>query len=122
VTTGSDSGYIYKLYGFDYVRELELLREAGFHPADRRRDQGEGGEAGALPAGPGAAPAARGAACRAARVTPRVSIFQMLLSFVRMSGERLAVEAFYREPDIVMISSVLATSGSSFALTRTLRW
>ena len=32
VTTGSDSGFIYKLYGFDYIRELELLREAGFHP------------------------------------------------------------------------------------------
>jgi imidazolonepropionase-like amidohydrolase len=30
VTTGSDSGFIYKLYGFDYIRELELLREAGF--------------------------------------------------------------------------------------------
>jgi hypothetical protein len=34
VTAGSDSGYIYKLYGFDYVRELELLREAGFHPLE----------------------------------------------------------------------------------------
>jgi hypothetical protein len=34
VTTGSDSGYIYKLYGFGYVRELELLREAGFHPLE----------------------------------------------------------------------------------------
>src|SRR6266545_1875913 len=31
VTTGSDSGFIYKLYGFDYIRELELLQEAGFH-------------------------------------------------------------------------------------------
>jgi imidazolonepropionase-like amidohydrolase len=31
VCTGSDSGYIYKLYGFGYVRELELLQEAGFH-------------------------------------------------------------------------------------------
>lgn len=31
VTTGSDSGYIYKIYGFGYVRELELLREAGFN-------------------------------------------------------------------------------------------
>lgn len=30
VTTGSDSGYIYKIYGFGYIRELELLREAGF--------------------------------------------------------------------------------------------
>ena len=34
VTTGSDSGYIYKLYGFDYIRELELFREAGFHPLE----------------------------------------------------------------------------------------
>ena len=34
VTTGLDSGYIYKLYGFDYIRELELLREAGFHPLE----------------------------------------------------------------------------------------
>jgi imidazolonepropionase-like amidohydrolase len=34
VTTGSDSGYIYKIYGFGYVRELELLQEAGFHPLE----------------------------------------------------------------------------------------
>jgi imidazolonepropionase-like amidohydrolase len=34
VTAGSDSGYIYKLYGFDYIRELELLQEAGFHPLE----------------------------------------------------------------------------------------
>ena len=34
VTTGSDSGYIYQTYGFGYVRELELLREAGFHPLE----------------------------------------------------------------------------------------
>lgn len=34
VCTGSDSGYIYKLYGFDYIRELELLQEAGFHPLE----------------------------------------------------------------------------------------
>jgi imidazolonepropionase-like amidohydrolase len=34
VTTGSDSGFIYKLYGFDYIRELELLREAGFSPLE----------------------------------------------------------------------------------------
>jgi hypothetical protein len=32
VTTGSDSGFIFKLYGFDYIREMELLQEAGFHP------------------------------------------------------------------------------------------
>ncbi|RUO75693.1 amidohydrolase family protein [Pseudidiomarina taiwanensis] len=31
VTTGSDAGYIYKVYGFAFIRELELLREAGFN-------------------------------------------------------------------------------------------
>src|SRR5690606_24195495 len=34
VTAGSDSGYIYKTYGFGYIEELELLREAGFHPLE----------------------------------------------------------------------------------------
>ena len=34
VCAGSDSGFIYKLYGFDYIRELELLQEAGFHPLE----------------------------------------------------------------------------------------
>ncbi|HXO20408.1 MAG TPA: amidohydrolase family protein [Thermoanaerobaculia bacterium] len=34
VTVGSDSGFIFKLYGFDYIREMELLREAGFHPLE----------------------------------------------------------------------------------------
>jgi imidazolonepropionase-like amidohydrolase len=34
VAAGSDSGFIYKLYGFGYIRELELLREAGFHPLE----------------------------------------------------------------------------------------
>lgn len=34
VTAGSDSGFIYQLYGFGYIRELELLREAGFHPLE----------------------------------------------------------------------------------------
>ncbi|HSE98771.1 MAG TPA: amidohydrolase family protein, partial [Blastocatellia bacterium] len=34
VTTGSDSGYIYKLYGFGYIEEFELLQEAGFHPLE----------------------------------------------------------------------------------------
>lgn len=34
ITAGSDSGYIYQLYGFAYIRELELLREAGFHPLE----------------------------------------------------------------------------------------
>ncbi len=34
VTVGSDSGFIFKLYGFDTIRELELLREAGFSPLE----------------------------------------------------------------------------------------
>lgn len=34
VTAGSDSGYIFKLYGFGYIQELELLQEAGFHPLE----------------------------------------------------------------------------------------
>jgi len=31
ITTGSDAGYIYKIYGFAFIQELELLREAGFN-------------------------------------------------------------------------------------------
>jgi hypothetical protein len=34
VTTGSDSGFIFQLYGFGYIRELELFQEAGFHPLE----------------------------------------------------------------------------------------
>jgi predicted amidohydrolase YtcJ len=34
VTAGSDNAFIYQLYGFGYIRELELLREAGFHPLE----------------------------------------------------------------------------------------
>lgn len=34
VTAGSDSGYIFKTYGFGYIEELELLQEAGFHPLE----------------------------------------------------------------------------------------
>jgi cytosine/adenosine deaminase-related metal-dependent hydrolase len=34
VTLGSDAGYIWKVYGFGYVREMELLQEAGFHPLE----------------------------------------------------------------------------------------
>ena len=30
----SDSGFIFQLYGFAYIREFELLREAGFHPLE----------------------------------------------------------------------------------------
>jgi len=34
VTAGSDSCCIYKLHGFAYIRELELLQEAGFTPLE----------------------------------------------------------------------------------------
>ena len=34
VAIGTDSGYSYNLYGFSFVREMELLREAGFHPLE----------------------------------------------------------------------------------------
>lgn len=32
VGTGEDAGYIYRIYGFGYIRELELHQEAGFPP------------------------------------------------------------------------------------------
>jgi hypothetical protein len=34
VCPGSDSGFMYQIYGFGYVRELELLQEAGFLPLE----------------------------------------------------------------------------------------
>jgi len=34
VTTGTDAGFIYQTYGFAYIQELEMLREAGFHPLE----------------------------------------------------------------------------------------
>jgi imidazolonepropionase-like amidohydrolase len=34
VGCGEDAGYIYMLYGFSLIRELELHQEAGFHPID----------------------------------------------------------------------------------------
>jgi len=34
VGVGEDAGYIYMLYGFSLIRELELQQEAGFHPID----------------------------------------------------------------------------------------
>jgi hypothetical protein len=34
VAAGSDAGFIYKVYGFAFIRELELLQEAGFHPLE----------------------------------------------------------------------------------------
>lgn len=32
VGTGEDAGFIYRIYGFGYIRELELQQEAGFLP------------------------------------------------------------------------------------------
>jgi imidazolonepropionase-like amidohydrolase len=34
ITTGSDSGFIYQTYGFAYIMELEMLREAGLSPLE----------------------------------------------------------------------------------------
>ncbi|WP_025293648.1 amidohydrolase family protein [Sphingomonas sanxanigenens] len=34
VSIGSDAGYIYNLYGFGYIQEMELMREAGFSPLE----------------------------------------------------------------------------------------
>jgi dihydroorotase-like cyclic amidohydrolase len=34
ITTGEDGGYIYQLFGFGYLRELQLHQEAGFHPLE----------------------------------------------------------------------------------------
>lgn len=37
VAVGDDAGFIYKLFGFAWVRELEMLQEAGFHPLEAVR-------------------------------------------------------------------------------------
>jgi imidazolonepropionase-like amidohydrolase len=34
ITVGDDAGFIYSVYGFGQVHELELLEEAGFHPLE----------------------------------------------------------------------------------------
>jgi imidazolonepropionase-like amidohydrolase len=34
ITTGDDAGFIFNLYGFGLVRELELMEEAGFQPLE----------------------------------------------------------------------------------------
>ena len=34
VAAGDDAGFIYSLYGFGLIQELELLEEAGFHPLE----------------------------------------------------------------------------------------
>src|SRR5690606_22681033 len=37
VCAGSDSGFIFQIFGFGLIRELELLQEAGFHPLEALR-------------------------------------------------------------------------------------
>lgn len=52
VTTGSDAGFIYKLYGFGLIEELEMLQEAGFHPLEVIRSATlHGAETLAIPSG-----------------------------------------------------------------------
>lgn len=34
ITVGDDAGFIYSIYGFGQVHEMELLEEAGFHPLE----------------------------------------------------------------------------------------
>jgi imidazolonepropionase-like amidohydrolase len=34
ITVGDDAGFIYSIYGFGQVQEMELLEEAGFHPLE----------------------------------------------------------------------------------------
>ncbi len=34
VAVGTDAGFMYNLHGFSFVREMELLQEAGFHPLE----------------------------------------------------------------------------------------
>jgi len=34
VCPGSDAGFVFQLYGFCYIRELEQMQEAGFHPME----------------------------------------------------------------------------------------
>lgn len=34
ITTGSDPGFIYDIWGFSYIEELEMLQEAGLHPLE----------------------------------------------------------------------------------------
>ena len=31
---GADSGFIYDIFGFGFIREFEMLQEAGFHPLE----------------------------------------------------------------------------------------
>lgn len=34
VGVGADSGFMYNTYGFGFIREMEMLQEAGFHPLE----------------------------------------------------------------------------------------
>jgi len=34
VAVGADSGFIYSIFGFGFIREFEMLQEAGFHPLE----------------------------------------------------------------------------------------
>ena len=34
ITLGEDTAFIYQIYGFAAIREMELLQEAGIHPID----------------------------------------------------------------------------------------
>lgn len=34
VGIGADSGFMYNTYGFGYIREFEMMQEAGFHPLE----------------------------------------------------------------------------------------
>ncbi len=34
VGVGADSGFMYNAYGFGFIREMEMLQEAGFHPLE----------------------------------------------------------------------------------------
>ena len=43
VTVGSDAGFIYQLYGFTTIREMEMQQEAGFHPLEVVRHATENG-------------------------------------------------------------------------------
>jgi adenine deaminase len=34
IAVGDDAGFIYSIYGFGLIQEMELLEEAGFHPLE----------------------------------------------------------------------------------------
>lgn len=59
IGVGEDAGYIYSTYGFGFVEEMEMLREAGFHPLevikaatlDGAKILGQDGETGSIQVG-----------------------------------------------------------------------